>query len=248
MYPRDSDSRVGLIVYSYNARVLLNLDNRESKSSLERIVDNLPHLKGGRRIDRALEAATDVLKDVGTDKPKFVILVAAGQQEPDALSFAAAVKPLHQTGTKTHVLAVGDDVDPSYFKGEDKVKSSVISVPSFTDLPQKTAMLTEDLLKEYGTCVSVAVAICEEACVVFVFCNYNLFPPKIPLSFGESIRCFVYLVSVNYWMVNVLRRCGSCMLSCSWVNSVLEGLRCQVVRSNFIGSFADTRTHLKSLF
>ena len=67
------------------------------------MVDNLPHLKKGRRIDRALEAATNVLKDVGTDNPKFVILVTAGRQEPDAKSFAAAVKPLHQTGRKSNV-------------------------------------------------------------------------------------------------------------------------------------------------
>ena len=204
LYPGESDSRVGLMVYSEEATVLLNIDNRESKSALERMVDNLPHLKKGRRIDRALEAATNVLKDVGTDNPKFVILVTAGRQEPDAKSFAAAVKPLHQTGTKTHIFAVGGDVDPSYFQGGDKAKTKIFSVPSFTDLPQKTAMLTEDLLKEYGTWISVVITTYEGACVI---CNYNLFQPKIRIrillfinrtSFSGSIPLiFFYLVSAN---------------------------------------------------
>lgn len=152
LYPGDSGSRVGLMVYSDNARMILDFQNQESKSGLEREIDNLPYLRGGRRIDRALEAATNVLRNFGTDHPKFVVLISAGRQtdELGALSFAAAVRPLHRTETKTHVMAVGGDVNPSYFEGDDKDKSNVISVPSFTDLPRKAQTLSKDLLEEYG--------------------------------------------------------------------------------------------------
>ena len=152
IYPADSGSRVGIMVYSDGATMVLDFQNQESKSSLETIVDNLPHLKGARRIDRALTAATDALRDVDTDDPKFVVLVAGGRQtnQPGSQTFGAAVKPLHNTGTKTHVMAVGDGVDPNFFQADDKNKSNVISVPSFRDLPQEADRLSSELLDDYG--------------------------------------------------------------------------------------------------
>lgn len=152
IYPADSGSRVGIMVYSDGPTMVLDFQNQESKPSLETIIDNLPHLRGARRIDRALKAATDALKDVDADHPKFVVLVAAGRQtdEPGSQTFSAAVKPLRRTGTKTYVMAVGDNVDPSYFQGDDKNKSNVISVPSFLDLPQEAERLSSDLLDDYG--------------------------------------------------------------------------------------------------
>ena len=152
IYPADSGSRVGIMVYSDGPTMVLDFQNQESKSSLETIIDNLPHLRGARRIDRALKAATDALRDIDADHPKFVVLVAGGRQtdEPGSQTFSAAVNPLHRTGTKIHVMAVGDKVDPSYFQGDDKNKSSVISVPSFLDLPQGAERLSTDILVEYG--------------------------------------------------------------------------------------------------
>ena len=152
IYPADSGSRVGIMVYSDGPTMVLDFQNQESKSSLETIIDNLPHLKGGRRIDRALKAAADALTDIDVDHPKFVVLVAAGRQtdEPGSQTFSAAVKLLHRTGTKIHVTAVGDKVDPNYFQTDDKNESSVISVPSFLDLPQGAERLSTDILVEYG--------------------------------------------------------------------------------------------------
>ena len=152
IYPAESGSRVGIMVYSDGPTMVLDFQNQESKSSLEKIINNLPHLRGARRIDRALKAATDALRDIDTDHSKFVVLVAAGRQtdEPGSQTFSAAVKPLHRTGTKIHVMAIGDKVDPRYFQGEDKNKSSVISVPSFLDLAQGAERLSTDLLVDYG--------------------------------------------------------------------------------------------------
>lgn len=152
IYPGDSNSRLGIMVYSDGATMVLNFQNQETKSSLETIVDDLPHLKGARRIDRALKAATDALRDLDTDEPKFVVLIAGGRQTEGqgSQTFAAAVKPLHGTGTKTHVMAVGDDVDPSDFQTGNSDKSNVISVRSFLDLPRQAARLSSDLLEDYG--------------------------------------------------------------------------------------------------
>lgn len=152
IYPADSGSRVGIMVYSNGPKMVLDFQNQENKSSLDTIIDNLPYLRGARRIDRALKAATDALRDIDADHPKFVVLVAAGRQanEPGSQTFSAAVKPLHRTGTKIHVMAVGDKVDPSYFQGDDKNKSNVLSVPSFLDLAQGVERLSTDLLVDYG--------------------------------------------------------------------------------------------------
>ena len=152
IYPADSGSRVGIMVYSDGPTMVLDFQNQESKTSLETIIDELPHLRGARRIDRALKSATDALGDIDADHPKFVVLVAAGRQtdEPGSQTFSAAVKPLYRTGTKIHVMAVGDKVDPSYFQGEDRNESSVISVPSFLDLAQAAEKLSTDLLVDYG--------------------------------------------------------------------------------------------------
>lgn len=152
IYPAESGSQIAIMVYSDGATMVLPFQNQESKSSLETFIDNLPHLRGSRRIDRALKAATDALRDIGTDYPKFVVLIAAGRQtdEPGSETFGAAVKPLHRTGTKTHVMAIGEGVDPSDFQGSDKDKSNVISVSSFGDLPQVAANLSKDILDDYG--------------------------------------------------------------------------------------------------
>lgn len=77
-YLGESDFWVGFMVYSEEVIVFLNIDNWESKFVLERMVDNLLYLKKGRRIDRVLEVVINVLKDVGIDNLKFVILVIVG--------------------------------------------------------------------------------------------------------------------------------------------------------------------------
>lgn len=152
IYPANSSARVGIMVFSGGATMVLNFQNKESKSSLEAIVDNLPHLRGSRRIDNALKAATVTLSDVDSDVPKFVVLLIAGRQtdEPGSVSFGAAVRPLQLTGTKTHVMAIGDDIDPSYFQGEEQEKTNVISVPTFSDLPESANRVARDLLSDYG--------------------------------------------------------------------------------------------------
>lgn len=156
------------MVYSDGPTMVLDFQNQESKSSLETIIDNLPHLRGARRIDRALKAATDALRDINVDHPKFVVLVAAGRQtdEPGSQTFSAAVKPLHRTGTKIHVMAVGDKVDPSYFQGDGKNKSSVISVPSFLDLAQGAERLSTDLLVDYGRLLLLRVSLNFLLCIL----------------------------------------------------------------------------------
>ena len=157
IYPADGGSRVGIMVYSDEATMVLDFQNKESKSSLEAIIDNLPQSQGLRRIDNALREAVIALSDVDTDDPKFVILLIAGQQtnEPGAEAFSAAVRPLHRSGTRTHVMAIGDAVNPGYFQEEDQEKANFIFLPQFSDLPQSGNRLAGDLLNDYGRCIIV---------------------------------------------------------------------------------------------
>lgn len=157
--PANSGSRVGIMAYSNEATMILDFQNRENKSSLEEIIDNIPQLPGPRRIDNALKAAVNAFEDVETDSPRFVVLLAAGQQTDEAGSdsFSAAVRPLHHSGTKTHVMAIGDDVDPDYFQAEDQEKTNVLSVPTFSDLPQSASRLAGDLVNDYGWWIVVNI-------------------------------------------------------------------------------------------
>ena len=157
IYPADGGSRVGIMVYSDEATMVLDFQNNETKSSLEAIIDNLPQSQGLRRIDNALRAAVVALSDVDTDDPKFVVLLIAGQQtdEPGAEAFSAALKPLHRSGTRTHVMAIGDDVNPGYFQEEDQEKAKFIFLPKFSTLPQSANRLARSLLNDYGRCVIV---------------------------------------------------------------------------------------------
>ena len=154
IYPADSStSRVGIMVYSEQASMVLDFQTKPNKSGLEAVVDNISRLQGSRRIDKALKAATDAFEDIDTNDPKFVILFAAGQQTNDARAegFSAAMRPLHRTGAKTHILAIGDEVDPAYFQQEDEERANVVPIASFSDLPQSANQLAEGLLQDYGT-------------------------------------------------------------------------------------------------
>ena len=161
LYPANSRSHIGIVVYSDGASVVLNFDSKETKSDIENIVDNLPHLRGTRRIDKALRTAATTLNQISSDYPKFVVLLTAGRQTqaPDSESFGAAVRSLHDAGVTTHVLGIGDDIDPSDFRGGDKEMTEVISVPSFLDLPQYVNTMSRNLMEDYGTCFNLATSV-----------------------------------------------------------------------------------------
>ena len=153
IYRADSSaSSVGILIYSDEASMVMDFETKPNKS-IEAVVDNISKRQGSRRIDKALKAATDAFEDIDTNDPKFVILFAAGQQnhDPRAEGFSAAVRPLHRTGVKTHILAIGDRVDPAYFQQEDEQRANVVPIASFSDLPQSANQLAEGLLQDYGT-------------------------------------------------------------------------------------------------
>ncbi|KAK2561274.1 Collagen alpha-6(VI) chain [Acropora cervicornis] len=151
IYPADSSaSSVGIMIYSDEASMVMDFQTKPNKS-IEAVVDNISKRQGSRRIDKALKAASDAFEDIDTNDPKFVILFAAGQQnhDPRAEGFSAAVRPLHRTGVKTHILAIGDRVDPAYFRQEDEQRANVVPIASFSDLPQSANQLAEGLLQDY---------------------------------------------------------------------------------------------------
>ena len=153
IYPVDSSaSSVGIMIYSDEASMVMDFQTKPNKS-IEAVVDNISKRQGSRRIDKALKAATGAFEDIDTNDPKFVILFAAGQQNHDqrAEGYSAAVRPLHRTGVKTHILAIGDRVDPAYFQQEDEQRANVVPIASFSDLPQSANQLAEGLLQDYGT-------------------------------------------------------------------------------------------------
>ena len=73
-------SRIALITYGTNARVVFRFDAAKSVEELERAIDNIPPIGGGRRIDRALDEAVLVMKDARQSVPKIVLLITAGEQ------------------------------------------------------------------------------------------------------------------------------------------------------------------------
>ena len=73
-----SNVRSALINYGDRARLVYNLDNEMNTTALHRAIDSAEAVGGGRRIERALEAALRLIRNSEQRPPNVMLLITAG--------------------------------------------------------------------------------------------------------------------------------------------------------------------------
>lgn len=73
-------SRTAFITYGNSPQVIYVLQNDLSSDALQKKIDSVLPVGGGRRIDRALEEGAQLMNASGQSVPKIVLLITAGRQ------------------------------------------------------------------------------------------------------------------------------------------------------------------------
>ena len=73
-----SNVRSALINYGDRARLVYNLDNEMNTTALHRAIDSAEAVGGGRRIERALEAALRLIRNSEQRTPNVMLLITTG--------------------------------------------------------------------------------------------------------------------------------------------------------------------------
>lgn len=104
---------------------------------------------GSRRIDKALDYASQLITNTRQLLPKIVVLLTAGRQA-SGQPLELAAKPLLEHGAKMYVVAIGDRPDDNELRLIVKDVKFVIKVPSFDDLPGRALTVAQKLGNQSG--------------------------------------------------------------------------------------------------
>ena len=151
-------SRVAVILYSHNARLAIGFSDHSTMQTFEKDVDKLSPVGGSRRIDRALDAAVTLLKNVPSDRPKVVIALIAGKQDSGfGSTLASAGSPLHAMRAQTYVVAIGPEPDVLELRPVHRLDSNFFEVSSFASLEPRTRPITKHIAERTGENLSAKV-------------------------------------------------------------------------------------------
>ena len=110
-------TRAGLVLFSNNAEVGVQLGHYGNTYEFQTAVDNLPLLGGSKpRIDKALKVAYDQVFSPSYKSrpktPKVLVLLTDSKQsrDADAIDLSLAALPFHEAGIKVIVVGVGESI------------------------------------------------------------------------------------------------------------------------------------------
>lgn len=131
-------SRAALYAFSDRPMLQITFDGYEDREAFDAAVNNAPLLQGTRRIDRAFEAAGQLLRTRSRPSvPKYVILLTTGKQTrvTDARSLDDSSRQISSYGGRVFVVAILTggftirDFYPAVQRPED-----AFPIPSYVDL------------------------------------------------------------------------------------------------------------------
>ena len=129
-------TRLGVITYNSSPQLSIDVDSYDSLSAFYTLLDALPQLGGGRRLDKALELAAVSFRKTQDGIPKFLVVLAEGRYdtEPDIKPFAEVVKPLQEMGVTVYVIGIGTSVSLKELNTMVEKPGNVLTVKTFDDL------------------------------------------------------------------------------------------------------------------
>ena len=139
-------SQAALIAFGSSSTLAINFNSYNSFQEFETLVDRVSSVGGARRMDRAFQAAAQVLRNSRSSVPKMVVLLTTGEQPLNAPSLAESAVPLHSIGAMVYVVSIANDLDRKYFEVlvEDSTKH-VSKVSWFDSLNEVLPQLTRGM-------------------------------------------------------------------------------------------------------
>eukprot|EP00794_Sanderia_malayensis_P005383 gene5383-6056_t len=156
-------SHVGVVLFSYHAKLSIKFSDYTNYKDFESAVDNLPLLKSTTRIDKALTLAYDQMfnerNGMRVKAPKVLILLTDGAQsnEPGAVAPKKAVARFHDADIKVIVIGIGSKVN------RQELKSIVTSEDNLYIAEDFDRLKSKEFVKTIigSTCLQASVAPCD---------------------------------------------------------------------------------------
>lgn len=129
------DSRkAAVIAYGALSVVSIPFDGYQTYDEFSGAVDKMRGVGGPRRLDLALDKASETLKKGEPSAPKIVILLITGMQAQGVKSLSEAVQPLHDLKAKTYVVAIGGEPSTRDLRPLVNQLKDIFRVPTPTEL------------------------------------------------------------------------------------------------------------------
>ena len=150
-------TRFAVLLYSTDAKLQFNLVRYDSADDVKNAIDNLPHLKAGTRIDRALrEAKKSIFSLAGyvrQRRPTVLIVVTDGSTNRGSEDLSVASKPLKDFGVNVIAVGVGPEVNRYELLkfASDPPAENIITARNFGELVPSIYSLTEKICRGKNT-------------------------------------------------------------------------------------------------
>ncbi|XP_068690493.1 collagen alpha-3(VI) chain-like [Montipora foliosa] len=141
-------SNAALVVYGEMAEEVLSFDRNRSLSDFETAIDNSPHLRGERRIDRALNETVRIMANARPSATKVVVLLTAGKQtsQSGGQSPGEAALPLLKNSVYNYVVAVGQEPDIAQLRPVVQDLSHIFRMASYDDLESQEPLVAHVII------------------------------------------------------------------------------------------------------
>jgi hypothetical protein len=145
-------SRAAYISYGDQSRIVFKFNGPRSNVEFEGLVDGAPYVGGQRRMDRALDLATTLLRETRPTSPKIVILLTAGRQSPgvNRRLIDEAADRLRENGAKTYVISIGAGPNKNELTALVDRPTDIIPVRSFNTLRPKAPPIAREIASGTG--------------------------------------------------------------------------------------------------
>lgn len=150
-------SRVGLIQFSIVPTINARLSDRLTYERFRTVLDNVRYQGGYTRLDRALSLAAEKLfsdgGDTRKDIPKILVVLSDGvnTDSADAVALDNSVVPLHRSGVRVFVVAVGSEKGRENLYLLTQRKEDLYAVQSYDDLALQLRKISKDTCESGGT-------------------------------------------------------------------------------------------------
>ena len=143
-------SRAALYAFSDRPSLQITFDGYEDREAFDTAVNSAPHLQGDRRIDRAFEAAAELLRTRSRSSvPKYVILLTTGRQSQvaDMRSLRETSQQIRTYGGRVFVVAIltGGYTVRDFWQAVQRPEDAM-SVPSFINLLPRASFMASRIM------------------------------------------------------------------------------------------------------
>ncbi len=148
-----NNTRFSVLLYSTDAELQFNLVRYDSAAGVKTAIDNLPHMKAGTRIDKALRLAKEKVFSldgyVRQRRPMVLVVVTDGSTNRGSEDLANASQPLKDYGVTVIAVGVGPEVNRyELIKFASKpTEQNIFTSKNFNDLLPSIFSLTKAMCR-----------------------------------------------------------------------------------------------------